>query len=189
MYCSKCGKENNEEANFCKYCGEKLIIESNSVISKELKDKDKKFFRWVLVFVGILFIGTAYLFVKNYFFPYGYSYMNDSLQYGETNTPRNCRAIIKENIDNYNERIYSAEEVLFSIDRNCGEFGYSWMCELNDGFCLDDSGRLKYGETGLPKNCRAIIKENIDNYNAKIYSAEDILSSIDRNCGEFGYSW
>ena len=48
---------------------------------------------------------------------------------------------------------------------------------------------LKYGSTGLPKNCRAIIKANIDSYKEGEYSAEDALDSIDRNCGEFGYSW
>lgn len=49
--------------------------------------------------------------------------------------------------------------------------------------------KLEYGDTNAPKNCRAIIKTNIDSYNAGEYSAEDVLSSIDRNCGEFGYSW
>ncbi|MDF2378728.1 MAG: hypothetical protein P1V18_00700 [Candidatus Gracilibacteria bacterium] len=49
--------------------------------------------------------------------------------------------------------------------------------------------RLKYGSTGFPKNCRAIIKENIDNFHSGDFSAEDSIESIDRNCGEFGYSW
>lgn len=54
--------------------------------------------------------------------------------------------------------------------------------------CDNNSG-LIYGKTGLPKNCRAIIKANIDAWKAGEYSAEDALVSIDRNCGEFGYSW
>lgn len=51
------------------------------------------------------------------------------------------------------------------------------------------NAKLEYGDTGAPKNCRAIIKVNIDSYKAGEYSAEDVLSSIDRNCGEDGYSW
>lgn len=52
-----------------------------------------------------------------------------------------------------------------------------------------DNTNLKYSSDGFPKNCRAIIKENIDSFNNKEFSAEDALDSIDRNCGEFGYSW
>lgn len=46
-----------------------------------------------------------------------------------------------------------------------------------------------YGETGLPRNCRAIITENIQGWNSGIYTAEESLGSIDRNCGAEGYSW
>lgn len=51
------------------------------------------------------------------------------------------------------------------------------------------NARLRYGDSGLPKNCRAIIKGNIDGYNSGEFSAAAALDSIDRNCGEFGYSW
>jgi hypothetical protein len=54
---------------------------------------------------------------------------------------------------------------------------------------INPDSKVEYGETGFPKNCRAIIKENIDGYKSGEYSAEDIIDSIDRNCGEFGYSW
>ncbi|MGN0913056.1 MAG: kynureninase [Alphaproteobacteria bacterium] len=53
----------------------------------------------------------------------------------------------------------------------------------------DNNSTLSYGKTGLPRNCRAIIKENIDGYRKGKFSAEDALDSINRNCGEFGYSW
>lgn len=54
----------------------------------------------------------------------------------------------------------------------------------------DNNSSLKYGEeTGAPKNCRAIIKENVDSWRNHKYSAEDVIESIDRNCGEFGISW
>lgn len=52
-----------------------------------------------------------------------------------------------------------------------------------------DNSKLIYGKTGLPKNCRAIIKADIDSYKKGVFSAEDALDSINRNCGEFGYSW
>lgn len=54
---------------------------------------------------------------------------------------------------------------------------------------LISNEKVIYGKTGLPKNCRAIIKVNIDSYKSEKYTADEILSSIDRNCGEFGYSW
>lgn len=76
-----------------------------------------------------------------------------------------------------------------------------------------------YGDTGLPKNCRAIVKENIREYQKIQYQTIDyeqttsnndhyndlqekiefyqeqmqqingVFSSLDRNCGEFGWSW
>lgn len=53
----------------------------------------------------------------------------------------------------------------------------------------DNNQTLKYGNTGLPKNCRAIIKGNIDGWKNGEWTAEEALDSINRNCGEFGYSW
>lgn len=53
----------------------------------------------------------------------------------------------------------------------------------------DPNKTFIYGETGLPRNCRAIIAENIQGWNSGIYSAEESLDSIDRNCGAEGYSW
>lgn len=50
------------------------------------------------------------------------------------------------------------------------------------------NGRVVYGENG-PKNCRALIKDSIEGYLRKDYTADDTLFSLDRNCGEFGYSW
>jgi hypothetical protein len=46
-----------------------------------------------------------------------------------------------------------------------------------------------YGDSGLPKNCRAIIKANIDGWRSGANTADGALASIDRNCGENGYSW
>ena len=48
---------------------------------------------------------------------------------------------------------------------------------------------LKYGKTGLPKNCRALITENLTGIANKKYSTEDALDSISRNCGPNGFIW
>lgn len=53
----------------------------------------------------------------------------------------------------------------------------------------DPNSEPTYGETGLPKNCRAVIQANLDAWAAKQYSANDIFSSIGRNCGRSGQSW
>ncbi len=53
----------------------------------------------------------------------------------------------------------------------------------------DSNSRLIYGETGLPKNCRAVVKANYEGWYLKNYTSEEALNSINRNCGEFGYSW
>jgi hypothetical protein len=49
--------------------------------------------------------------------------------------------------------------------------------------------QLEYSDEGYPKNCRAIIKENIDGYRNGMYSTNEIINSINRNCGEFGQAW
>jgi hypothetical protein len=58
-------------------------------------------------------------------------------------------------------------------------------CDAND-----TNSKPTYGEsTGLPKNCRAIVQFNIDAYRAKQFTADEIMSSLERNCGINGYSW
>ncbi|WAT15806.1 hypothetical protein [Xanthomonas fragariae] len=53
----------------------------------------------------------------------------------------------------------------------------------------DPNDHPTYGKTGLPKNCRAIIQANIDGYRTRQYSADEVMSSIERNCGANDYSW
>lgn len=65
--------------------------------------------------------------------------------------------------------------------------------------CDKPNSKPTYGDSGLPKNCRAIIKANVEAYQEVRTSQKDygyqleeidgIFSSIDRNCGEFGWSW
>jgi len=55
--------------------------------------------------------------------------------------------------------------------------------------CSDSNSKPEYGESGLPKNCRAIVQANIDAWRSKQYPTEEIMSSLERNCGINGYSW
>ena len=54
---------------------------------------------------------------------------------------------------------------------------------------FDPNSKPTYGNTGLPKNCRAIVGANIEGWRSKQYTAEEALNSINRNCGINGYSW
>lgn len=53
----------------------------------------------------------------------------------------------------------------------------------------DPNAEPTYGKTGLPKNCKAIIQENVRAWRAREYSADETMESIDRNCGPNGRSW
>lgn len=55
--------------------------------------------------------------------------------------------------------------------------------------CAKPNSKPTYGETGLPKNCRAIIQNAIDEWRAGNYGAEETMNSLERNCGANGYSW
>ncbi len=47
--------------------------------------------------------------------------------YGDTGNPKNCRALIAKNIEGFDSEDYTAEEALYSIDRNCGRNGIIWL--------------------------------------------------------------
>ncbi len=54
----------------------------------------------------------------------------------------------------------------------------------------DPNAEPTYGEeTGLPKNCRAIVQANIDGYRAKKHTADEVMASLERNCGLNGHAW
>ncbi|MCR5865217.1 hypothetical protein [Aquincola sp. J276] len=63
-------------------------------------------------------------------------------------------------------------------------FAAGWL--LSGG---DPNDRPRLGDTGLPKNCRAIVQANVDAYRAKTYPPDAIMASLERNCGAGGYSW
>lgn len=55
--------------------------------------------------------------------------------------------------------------------------------------CSDKNSEPTYSDSGAPKNCRAIIQANLDAWHTKTHTAEEALTSIDRNCGASGHSW
>lgn len=57
----------------------------------------------------------------------GYFLFKDNTDLSYSNgDPSNCRAIIAENIQGFNDGTFTADDALASIDRNCGKDGYSW---------------------------------------------------------------
>ena len=57
------------------------------------------------------------------------------------------------------------------------------------GTGADDNAAPRYGASGLPENCRALIAANVQGYRDKAYTADEALGSIERNCGAFGGIW
>lgn len=42
---------------------------------------------------------------------------------------------------------------------------------------------------GLPVNCRALVQANIDGWRAGHYKPDEIIASLERNCGAYGALW
>jgi hypothetical protein len=53
----------------------------------------------------------------------------------------------------------------------------------------DPNAKPEFGDTGLPKNCRVYVQSAINDYHAKRYSADEVMTGLERNCGEHGISW
>lgn len=56
----------------------------------------------------------------------------------------------------------------------------------------DPNDDLEYESSGAPANCRALIYENYKRYvleETYDLSAEEALTSINRNCGQRGHLW
>ena len=57
-------------------------------------------------------------------------------------------------------------------------------------FYRDDPNKKPiYGETGIPRNCRAYVQMVINDYRSRKYSADESFNGLERNCGANGYSW
>jgi len=54
---------------------------------------------------------------------------------------------------------------------------------------MDPNSEPKYGETGLPKNCRAYVQVAIDGFRNGTYTATQSMDGLERNCGKSGISW
>ncbi len=69
MFCPKCGKKNKEEAQFCEFCGEKIVEESKVVLpSKPKKPLSKKNKIIIVVVVAVVLIlgGGGIILSDNY---------------------------------------------------------------------------------------------------------------------------
>lgn len=53
----------------------------------------------------------------------------------------------------------------------------------------DPNSEPKYGESGLPSNCRSYIQVSVDAWRAGEYETEEIMNAIERNCGMYGSLW
>lgn len=53
----------------------------------------------------------------------------------------------------------------------------------------DPNGEGKYGDSGLPSNCRSYIQVSVDSWRAGEYEAEETMNAIERNCGIHGNLW
>ena len=47
----------------------------------------------------------------------------------------------------------------------------------------------KYGDSGLPSNCRSYIQVSVNAWRAGEYEAEETMNAIERNCGAYGNLW
>ena len=74
--------------------------------------------KMTLVIIAALVVGFA--------IGYSQGIGNQSAEYGDTGLPKNCRALITDNISGFSQGDYTAEEALYSIDRNCGPNGLIW---------------------------------------------------------------
>ena len=53
----------------------------------------------------------------------------------------------------------------------------------------DPNSEPKYGDSGLPANCKAYIQVSVDAWRAGQYETEETMNAIERNCGAYGYLW
>lgn len=54
---------------------------------------------------------------------------------------------------------------------------------------LDPNAKPKYGDTGLPVNCRAYVQAVVDGFRSRQYNAEQSMAGLERNCGLNGSAW
>ena len=42
---------------------------------------------------------------------------------------------------------------------------------------------------GYPANCRALVQANIDGWRSGAYKPDEVMASLERNCGAYGMLW
>ena len=53
----------------------------------------------------------------------------------------------------------------------------------------DPNDEPKYGDSGLPSNCRSYIQVSVDAWRASEYETEETMNALERNCGVYGHLW
>lgn len=53
----------------------------------------------------------------------------------------------------------------------------------------DPNDEPKYGDSGLPSNCRSYIQVSVDAWRAGEYATEETMNALERNCGVYGQLW
>ena len=72
------------------------------------------------------------------------------------------------------------------------KFAFIFCLTISVAACglADDNDKAVYGkESGLPVNCRAYVQVAVNDYKAGKYPIDAIMSGLERNCGENGWSW
>lgn len=72
------------------------------------------------------FILVAIFIIIAFLLGYKFGIGNQKPKYGSSGYPKNCRALITDNLRGFENHSYTAEEALYSIERNCGPSGYIW---------------------------------------------------------------
>lgn len=84
---------------------------------------------------------------------------NSELTYGETGLPKNCRAVIKTNIDEYQKTKHIMKDTESMLKSEYRNDSYEYRGQA------------------------------IENYVSTLNDIDGIFDSINRNCGEHGYAW
>jgi hypothetical protein len=53
----------------------------------------------------------------------------------------------------------------------------------------DPNAEPKYGNAGLPSNCRAYVQVAVESYREKKYTPDETMAGLERNCGLHGHLW
>lgn len=131
MFCPKCGKKNKEEAQFCEFCGEKIVEESKVVLpSKPKKPLSKKNKIIIVVVVAlVLILGGGGIILSDNYTPskvaegYFVALMNDDTNklYDYIDIPNNeftSKEIFNKVVDNDDKDLVNYQVVGEQVSNN-----------------------------------------------------------------------